>query len=251
MQSTACLVLAAQRLIDFPLFIFANTGDDSENPVTLSYLRNVAMPYAYSHGIDLVEVVKTKRTGVVETLYQNCVGANSTIAIPVRMSNGAPGNRKCTVDWKIKVVAKETKRRGASRKKTGVVGIGISVDELHRAKDSRILHQTHEFPLLDLRLTRADCWEVIKKAGLPVPPKSSCWFCPYKKKSEWQEMATHEPEMFARACELEVKLQAKRVVLGKDRIYLTDALKPLAEAVLPNNQLKLFEVDECGGYCMT
>ena len=29
-QSTAALVLACRREIDFPLFIFANTGDDSE-----------------------------------------------------------------------------------------------------------------------------------------------------------------------------------------------------------------------------
>ena len=31
-QSTALLVLAAERKIDFPLFVFANVGDRAENP---------------------------------------------------------------------------------------------------------------------------------------------------------------------------------------------------------------------------
>ena len=37
-QSTAMLVLAAQRIIDFPLFLFANVGDDSEHPASLRYV---------------------------------------------------------------------------------------------------------------------------------------------------------------------------------------------------------------------
>lgn len=37
-QSTALLVLAAQRRIDYPLFLFANVGDDSENPATVRRL---------------------------------------------------------------------------------------------------------------------------------------------------------------------------------------------------------------------
>jgi hypothetical protein len=31
-QSTAALVLAAQGKIDYPVFLFANVGDDSEHP---------------------------------------------------------------------------------------------------------------------------------------------------------------------------------------------------------------------------
>ena len=38
-QSTALLVLAAQRQIDYSIFLFANVGDDSENPATLRYLE--------------------------------------------------------------------------------------------------------------------------------------------------------------------------------------------------------------------
>lgn len=37
--------------IDFPLFIFANVGDDSENPATIAYVEGIAKPYAAEHGI--------------------------------------------------------------------------------------------------------------------------------------------------------------------------------------------------------
>ena len=95
-QSTACLVLAAQGKIDFKTFLFANVGDDSEDPVTLKYLEEVAKPYAKAEGIELVELRRIRRGGDEETLYQNVTRTDlRAINIPVRMSNGAPGNRHC------------------------------------------------------------------------------------------------------------------------------------------------------------
>jgi len=61
-QSLALLVLAAQRRIGFPVFPFANTGDDSEDPATLDYVRTVAMPYAAEHGIELHVLHRFRRT---------------------------------------------------------------------------------------------------------------------------------------------------------------------------------------------
>ena len=62
-QSTALLVLAAQGEIDYPVALFANTGDDSEHPATIRYLRDVAAPFAAAHGIELVELQRRKRDG--------------------------------------------------------------------------------------------------------------------------------------------------------------------------------------------
>src|SRR5438477_12099715 len=50
-QSTAALVLAAQRKIDYPTFLFCNVGDDSEHPASLDYVHEYAIPYAQKHGI--------------------------------------------------------------------------------------------------------------------------------------------------------------------------------------------------------
>lgn len=253
-QSMACLVLAAERKIDMPLFIFANTGDKAESPDTLAYIDRYAKPYAAEHNIELCIVQRQRKDGSIVDLYEYAMAdTNRTIPLPVRLSTGAFGTRKCTLDWKINVVAREIrKRRGGKLKNPSVVAIGISMDEVHRAKDSRKSYITHEFPLLDLRISRGGCADIIRASGLPVPPKSSCWFCPYKKKREWIEMKHKNPEMFARACELEAKLEAKRGALGKDKLYLSPWLMPLSEAVTNDRQLSIFgEDEECSGYCWT
>lgn len=57
-QTMAMLVLAAQGTIDYRTFLFANVGDDSEDKRTLAYYREIAVPYAASHDIELVELHK-------------------------------------------------------------------------------------------------------------------------------------------------------------------------------------------------
>jgi hypothetical protein len=106
-QSTACLVLAAQGRLDFPVFLFCNLGEDAEHPATLRYLREVAMPYATAHGIQLEKLRRIRRDGTPETLYGRPTRPGSrSLPIPVRMPDtGAPGTRSCTADFKIAVVA--------------------------------------------------------------------------------------------------------------------------------------------------
>lgn len=258
-QSTACLVLAAERKIDFPLFIFANVGDRAESPETLEYIERYAKPYADAHGIEFCTVRRSRKDGTIVDLYDFAISPdNRTIPIPVRLSTGAFGTRKCTIDWKINPVAREIRRRrGGKFKNPSVVAIGISTDEWQRAKDSRKSYIKHEFPLLEKRISRGGCGDIIRASGLPLPPKSSCWFCPYKKKREWVEMHHNNPELFEKACELEAKLEAKRNTLGRDVVYINPWLRPLAECVTDDRQLAIsfMDVDEsesvCGGSCWT
>lgn len=244
-QSTAALVLAAQKRIDFPTFLFANVGDDSEHPATLRYVREVALPYAAEHGIQLEELHRVVR-GERRTLMQQLTTEQRSLSIPVRMDNGAPGHRTCTTRFKIDVVARWGKAHGVT-----VVGLGISTDEWHRAKDSMNPAYTHEFPLLDLNLRRADCQQVIRDAGLPVPPKSACYFCPFKSRGDWLRMKQHEPDLFERAVAVEDMLNARRANLGKDAVYLHASAKPLALAV--GDQANFDDLlGECdSGYCWT
>jgi site-specific recombinase XerD len=178
-QSTAAVVLAAQGHIDFQTFLFANVGDDSEHPATLAYIRDHAAPYAAAHGIDLRQLHRIRRDGTTETLYGRLIREGSrSIPIPVRMSNGAPGTRSCTADFKIRVIGRWLKAHGATPTNPATIAIGISLDEIHRANTRR--HQPYErivYPLLDLHIRRTDCPRIIRSAGLPVPPKSACWFC--------------------------------------------------------------------------
>lgn len=185
-QSTALLVLAARNRIDFRTFVMANVGDDSEDPRTLDYVRNVAVPYAAAHGIALHVLDRVKRDGTTETLWGRLMREGSrSLPIPVRMDNGAPGNRSCTADFKIKVTGRWAKQHGATPENPAVVGIGISRDEIARANNRRCEpHERIVYPLIGLgeetglMLSRQDCAALIGAEGLPVPPKSSCFFCP-------------------------------------------------------------------------
>lgn len=253
-QSTALMVLAAEGRIDFRTFLFANVGDDSEQPETLKYVEEYAKPYAVKHGLELVELRRTGqrggRRGQVRSLLADLERPESrSIGIPVHLKGGGPGTRQCTDRYKIKVIADELARRGATEENPAVVGIGISLDEIHRANNrSRIPHEVVSYPLLDLGLRRTDCQRIIRAAGLPVPPKSACWFCPMKRPTEWHELRRTQPELFERACALEAQLVDRRAALGKDPAYLTGLGRPLAEAI-PDGVDLLPLADEGDGTC--
>lgn len=257
-QSTAALVLAVQGKIDFKTFLFANVGDDSEHPATLRYVREVAMPYAVANGIRLEELHRVKRDGSEETLYGRLMkqgGRSQTI--PVYLSSGAPGSRSCTADFKIRVIGKWLRLNGATAAIPAVTGLGISLDEFHRARsDSGIAYQELVYPLITLRLTRQDCVQIIERAGLSVPPKSSCWFCPYHSMRKWQDMRDNEPEMFWKAVDIERHMSQRRLDdAGKDAVWLSRKLVPLDQATSPHRQLPMLldeTEDACeSGYCMT
>jgi hypothetical protein len=255
-QSTACLVLAAQGEIPYRTFVFANVGDHAESPDTIRYIEQVLKPYAAQHGIEWIDVQRKRRDGTIVDLYDELHRPIRSIDIPVRMSNGAPGNRNCTVEFKIKPIAKWIKRNAPGC----TLGKGISTDEPHRATPSRENDgYVSAYPLIELGISRSDCLRIVREAGLPQPPKSSCWFCPYKTTDQWIAMRRERPELFAATTELERMLNRKRVEMGKDAVYISGvgARKELPIDQAIPNQLGLFpewieEQDGCeSGYCMT
>jgi hypothetical protein len=116
--------------------------------------------------------------------------------------------------------------------------------------------QTKVYPLLDLRLNRDECRALIRDAGIAVPPKSSCWFCPYHSNSTWQAMREDEPALFAASVKLETLLSDRLVTLQGRPAYFHNRLKPLTMATTANRQGRLFDdsspLEVCeSGYCMT
>ena len=253
-QSTAALVLAAQGKIDFPVFLFSNVGDDSEHPDTLRYVRDVAMPYAANRGIELLELHRTMRDGSTRTLYEELTSEKlASIPIPVYNAEGAPGRRSCTKHYKVMVIAKETKKRGATPKEPAVIGLGISVDEWQRMNsNSGVTWHRNEYPLIDMRLSRNDCHRIIAEAGLPSPGKSSCWFCPYKRRVDWQRMKNDNPSLFVNAVVLEQDILAKGRTTGNDPHYLTRFGRPIYDVIGNQSQMDIGDDDDdsCeSGFC--
>ena len=263
-QSTAALVLAARGELvvneagdtDWDVFLFANVGERAEAPETIRYVNEVAMPFARRHGIDLREVRKRRRDGSDDDLMDRIERGRRSLPIPVRLSNGAPGRRVCTADFKIKPIERALRGLGATKESPATVGIGISMDEIQRVKgwgevDPRSPNQVREYPLIRAGLRRRDCMKVIADAGLPEPPRSACWFCPFHSIDEWRRLRRERPDLFAKACELEHMLATRRGDSPRDRVWMTDYLRPLAEVVQDQLVLDTDETGSAGATCDT
>ena len=159
-------------------------------------------------------------------------GNNKSIAVPAFLSNGAPGNRACTYDFKIMTIVRWLKEHGATKADPALTGLGFTWDELQRiGKNKPIAGQVLDYPLIDLRMTVHDCIKSIENAGLPVPPKSACWFCPHQSRKDWLRLRMSDPALFDKAVALEHRINEKRGAIGRDVVYLHPALVPLEQAV--------------------
>lgn len=266
-QSNALLVLAAQGKVHFDAIWFANVGDDSENPKTLRYVNDIAKPFAAQHGIPFHEVQVTKRNGDKDTLLQAIERRQGSVVIPTLVEASGKNSRTCTVDFKIRVINRHIKRVAPDAYVR--MGIGFSIDEWTRARDTDWhshygsnesknpeplgFWRQNYYPLLDMGISRADCVGITTGAGLPTPPKSSCFFCPYHRRGEWVEMKQQEPALFAEACRIDDLLSARYRRLQGKGAFLHPDRKPLREAV--PDQMLMFAPEEdltCEvGHCMT
>lgn len=163
--------------------------------------------------------------------------------------------RQCTKEYKLEPIAKKLQEiRG---KRSVVQWIGVSLDEAHRMKDSRVGYSKNRYPLIELRLTRHDCLQWMRRNGYPEPPKSACRICPFLNNNRWRKLRDSEPEEFAKAIAFDRSIRADR----KDRIngvkitgelFLHRSCVPLELVDLSNEsergQQELFG-NECEGMC--
>ena len=261
-QSHAVLVLQAQGKLEKPYdyFVFANVGEDSENPETLAYIENFTKPFCEKHGIKFIQVQKQvgrkKRDQRPDTLLEYVLRNKRSVPLPIHMAGGAPGRRKCTGTFKIEIVNKECKRLDFTHV---FMGLGISTDEIGRARDTNWhtekpkIEKKRDYPLIAARMNRKMCLTLIESMGLPEPPKSSCWFCPFRGPGYWIWLRRERPVLFWRAVLLEAIENKRRDLMGKDHIYFHPDCVPLLQATA--EQLTLFTaemLDACeSGYCMT
>lgn len=187
----------------------------------------------------------------------------STTAIPVftRNKDGSQGRvtyRACTRDFKLRPIIKHVReiatiKRG-QKDVTVTQWLGISLDEMLRAKPSREPWCKHRFPLIEKRLTRHLCLEWMREKGYPEPPRSACWFCPFHSREEWKRLRDEEPEHWRQAVQFEKDLQAGMAQSDNftSKPFLHRSCQPLEEidlrSDLDKGQLPLWQ-DECEGMC--
>lgn len=104
---------------------------------------------------------------------------------PFFVSGGGMLRRQCTAEFKIKPIQHKLsdligRKHGARWPRQAVVTrwLGISMDEVQRARPSREPWAENRWPLIELQMTREDCVAWLDKHGYPRPPKSACVFCP-------------------------------------------------------------------------
>ncbi|WP_106754628.1 MULTISPECIES: hypothetical protein [Pannonibacter] len=165
--------------------------------------------------------------------------------------------RQCTTDFKIVPIRRKIRElAGLTRKRSPsfpVVEswIGISTDEVVRAKPSFEPWQIKRFPLIEKRFSRRDCLAWLRRLGYPEPPKSACIGCPFHDSARWRNMRDYDAEAWADAVEVDRALRhGLRGIRGE--VFLHRSCVPLDEADLSTaadrGQLDLFG-NECEGMC--
>lgn len=85
--------------------------------------------------------------------------------------------------------------------------------------DIDALHYEYYYPLQEWEIDREECLALIAGAGLPIPMKSACFFCPASKKSEVVWLRDTHPELYGRAIAME-----QRALTGKHEMRSTKGL---------------------------
>ena len=238
-QSVALAILNATGRVTprADLAIFADPG--SEEAETYRLLP-VYREWMAAHEYELV-TVKSHCGPLLDYVLER-----STV-IPIH-SKTMIGHRQCTNKWKLTPIKRYARAQGATKL---TQQLGISTDEYQRVKPARDQWVTNRWPLIELGLSRRDCISIIEAEGLPVPPKSACWFCPFQQTSRWQWRAIERPEEFEAAAQLEDVLNQRQRWKGKEPVYLSSRCQPL-RTVVSGDQLTLddaLEGQECQGVC--
>jgi hypothetical protein len=182
-------------------------------------------------------------------------------AIPLRVqSRDGRSNsllrRQCTREYKLAPIQKRCRELLGLKPRQRAAGrfiveqwIGISIDEAHRAKPSRVKWITTRHPLLfDVPMRRRDCKRWLERHGYTIPVKSACYFCPYHDDATWERMKAEQPDIWAKAVLFDKAVRHGLRGVQEDA-YLHRSLVPLDEVDFdPSQNMSLFG-EECEGMC--
>lgn len=261
-----------------PLFSYAIFADTQEEPGAV-YEHLAWMQSLEARGYPRILIASKGKLG--DHLK---VGVNSTggrfASIPAFTK--APGDeregrtrRQCTSEYKIEVIDRVIRRQILGLQPRQRIPrsvhvyqfIGISLDEMRRS--FRIMKRYEEikwssvrFPLLEDRITRAQCQAWFRDSGVVphVVPRSACVFCPFHTDEEWVRLQLEDPAAFARAVEIDDALRVPGNVVNRSMdkpMFLHRSCQPirsidfvaLEEIVRKQPYLSPAFIEECEGMC--
>jgi hypothetical protein len=231
-QSVAIAVLVAQGRLPTPeRIVMADTGREATE--TWDYLNAHVRPLGFN-----VEIVGQEYATV------GLFAKGGNVLLPMYTPNGGRFPSYCSKEWKQRPIRRWLREQGYGPMNSITLWLGISVDEVHRAKPSGVGWINNDWPLLNLTLRRDECRSLVAEFGMPQPPRSSCWMCPHRGNEQWKRLRDDYPEDWERAIALERSVQQQK----DPNVFLHTSRVALGETKLGDGQEELFP-DCDGGYC--
>ena len=237
--SVALMILNVWGEINPPaqLVVFADTGGEKAETYRLLPIYE---DWAAEYGLEFV-----RTQAAMGSLKDRILNHRSVKGVPIpAFTDTGMGKRMCTVRWKIQPSEKYLRAR-FGRLARITAQLGYTWEETHRMRDAKYKLTTNRFPLIEKRLTRQNCVEIIKMAGLPVPPWTACLFCPLQNNTRWREEAGRFPEDFKEAVAIDDLLRGR----GEKNLWLHQSRKRLGD--LYSTEQLSFPIGEDGGLVET
>lgn len=176
-NSVALLLLLTDEGGDFETFFINHGGDYPETYEYIDYLRN--------QGFDITEIIPDVQG--CKTILEYCYRYD---VLPLMK------RRWCTERFKIREMRRYVQ-------KPCELMIGISYEESRRCHVEENQKIINSYPLVEMKITRKGCIDIIKNHGLKAPQRSHCFFCPFMKKKEARELYLYHPELYQKVIDLE------------------------------------------------
>ncbi len=211
-DSTAVLVGLHARGIRPDWIGHAQVGNEhpetyAYRPIIDAWLARVGFPAI----TDVRYVVQRPKNGPYATLEENCL-VNETLP------SLAFGYKKCSLKWKGEPLDAEVARTFAAHIAAGgkvarAIGYDAGPCDSKRGGVETKGPWHWVYPLREWGWDRERCELEIVRAGLPVPPKSACFFCPSTKPRELIQLARRHPDLARRAVVLEDRARPHLTVI--------------------------------------
>lgn len=283
-QSTAVFLLMCEdRIPRADVALFADTGWE---------------PRAVYDHLAVLERIGREHDLPVETVSVGNIRKDALdpdhrfASMPLYMTNpdGTEGmaRRQCSKEYKIEPVNRRLREIAAER--LGIeaptwnqvprdylveVVFGISVDEVQRMTNPKLVRFRNAYPLTDtlvwsegsgedkvtrsaaygtgMRWTRARCVRYCNDVWSIDPPRSACVGCPYRTNHEWRDMRENRPDEWADAVAFDEAVRDRDGIGTFDgTMFVHRARQPLPLVDLATSeddgQLTLLDA-ECEGVC--
>jgi hypothetical protein len=174
--------------------VFADTG--GEHPETYCYMKYFERDFLKPRDLGIVrlspathpDLYKDKRIGGESgstTLEEYCLKWGIIPLLAMR--------------WCSRLFKKMSLDNWCDKHGYALALLGISASEPRRVRDDPATH----YPLVERDIHRGECKRIIQRAGLEVPRKSGCFFCPGQRISGWRNLYFEYPDLYERAIALE------------------------------------------------